>query len=79
MGPWFIETLARNGDVLHRHRVERLPIRIGRGYDNDYILDDVTPYLSEAEGDHYEETNSIGPSAVPLLLEAADTLMTHAP
>ena len=39
-GPWFIETLARNGDVLHRHRVDRLPIRIGRGYDNDYILDD---------------------------------------
>jgi hypothetical protein len=39
-GPWFIETLARNGDVLHRHRIDRLPIRIGRGYDNDYILDD---------------------------------------
>ena len=39
-GPWFIETLARNGDVLHRHRVDSLPIRIGRGYDNDYILDD---------------------------------------
>lgn len=39
-GPWFIETLARNGDVLHRHRVDALPIRIGRGYDNDYVLDD---------------------------------------
>ena len=39
-GPWFIETLARNGDVLQRHRVDKLPIRIGRGYDNDYILDD---------------------------------------
>jgi hypothetical protein len=39
-GPWFIETLARNGDVLHRHRIDSLPIRIGRGYDNDYILDD---------------------------------------
>lgn len=39
-GPWFIETLARNGDVLHRHRVDTLPIRIGRGYDNDYVLDD---------------------------------------
>ena len=39
-GPWFIETLARNGDVLHRHRVEALPIRLGRGYDNDFILDD---------------------------------------
>jgi len=39
-GPWFIETLARNGDVLHRHRVNTLPIRLGRGYDNDFIVDD---------------------------------------
>jgi hypothetical protein len=39
-GPWFIETLARNGDVLQRSRIETLPIRIGRGYDNDLILDD---------------------------------------
>jgi hypothetical protein len=39
-GPWFVETLARNGDVLHRHQVRELPIRLGRGYDNDYILDD---------------------------------------
>jgi hypothetical protein len=39
-GPWFIETLARNGDVLHRQQVSTLPIRIGRGYDNDHIVDD---------------------------------------
>lgn len=39
-GPYFIETLARNGDVLHRHRVQALPIRLGRGYNNDFILDD---------------------------------------
>ncbi|HEY1150349.1 MAG TPA: FHA domain-containing protein, partial [Pseudoduganella sp.] len=39
-GPYFIETLARNGDVLHRHRVADLPITLGRGYDNDFILDD---------------------------------------
>jgi hypothetical protein len=39
-GPYFIETLARNGDVLHRHQVNTLPIRLGRGYDNDFILDD---------------------------------------
>lgn len=39
-GPWFIETLARSGEVLHRHRLERLPIRLGRAYDNDVILDD---------------------------------------
>ena len=38
--PFYIETLARNGDVLHRHQVAQLPIRIGRGYDNDYIVDD---------------------------------------
>ncbi|UTY58728.1 FHA domain-containing protein [Massilia sp. erpn] len=39
-GPYFVELLARNGDVLHRHRVDSLPIHIGRGYDNDFILDD---------------------------------------
>ncbi len=38
--PYFIEMLARNGDVLHRHQVDELPIRLGRGYDNDFILDD---------------------------------------
>jgi hypothetical protein len=39
--PYFVETLARNGDVLHRHQVDALPIRIGRGYDNDFIVDDI--------------------------------------
>ena len=39
-GPYFIEMLARNGDVLHRHQVGALPIRLGRGYDNDFIIDD---------------------------------------
>ncbi|MGO4376769.1 FHA domain-containing protein [Pseudoduganella sp. RAF19] len=38
--PYFIETLARNGDVLHRHRVNDLPITLGRSYGNDFILDD---------------------------------------
>lgn len=38
--PWTIETLARNGEVLHRHRVPALPIRMGRAYDNDFIVDD---------------------------------------
>ncbi len=39
-GPFFVEVLARNGEVKLRQRVEVLPIRIGRGYDNDFILDD---------------------------------------
>lgn len=38
--PYFVEVLARNGDVLHRHQVDQLPIRLGRGYDNDFIIDD---------------------------------------
>ena len=38
--PFFIETLARNGEVLNRRQVNSLPIRLGRGYDNDIILDD---------------------------------------
>ncbi|MDN4036491.1 FHA domain-containing protein [Massilia sp. YIM B02443] len=39
-GPWTIETLARNGEVLQRQRVNTLPIRMGRAYDNDFIVDD---------------------------------------
>ncbi|MYN07566.1 FHA domain-containing protein [Pseudoduganella aquatica] len=38
--PYFIEVLAANGDVLQRQRIEHLPIHIGRGYGNDFILDD---------------------------------------
>jgi hypothetical protein len=38
--PWYVELLARNGDVLRRQCIDTLPIRIGRGYDNDLILDD---------------------------------------
>ncbi|MFC0253998.1 FHA domain-containing protein [Massilia consociata] len=39
-GPWTIEMLARNGEVLHRYRAASLPVRIGRAYDNDFIVDD---------------------------------------
>jgi pSer/pThr/pTyr-binding forkhead associated (FHA) protein len=39
-GPWFVETLARNGDVLQRQSVDALPIRLGRGYENEVVLDD---------------------------------------
>ncbi len=46
--PYFVEILARNGDVLHRHKVAQLPIRIGRSYDNDIILDDAHTAASHA-------------------------------
>ncbi len=38
--PYYLEILAENGDVRQRQRIATLPIRIGRGYDNDFILDD---------------------------------------
>lgn len=52
-GPYFVEILARNGEVLHRHQVNHLPIRLGRGYDNDFIIDDAHAAPSHAliEGD----------------------------
>jgi hypothetical protein len=36
----WVEILTRHRDVTARHRLERGPIRIGRGYDNDIVLDD---------------------------------------
>ena len=38
--PYYVEVLARNGDALSRQRCATLPVTIGRGYDNDVILDD---------------------------------------
>ena len=38
--PFFVEVLSRNKEVRYRHQVDSLPISIGRGYDNDFILDD---------------------------------------
>lgn len=34
----------------------------------NWVLDEKKPYLEEAEGDHYEETNSIGPLAEPQIV-----------
>jgi hypothetical protein len=36
----YVEILDRRGEVLRRERVTALPARIGRGYDNEIILDD---------------------------------------
>jgi hypothetical protein len=63
-GPFFIETLASNGDVLHRHQVAALPIRLGRGYDNDFIVDDAYAAprhaLIEADGDGHLVLRDLG-------------------
>ncbi len=41
----------------------------------NFELDASTPWFDEAEGDHYEETNSLGPNTVPLLQEEAEQLV----
>jgi hypothetical protein len=42
--PYFIELLTRDQNLITRQRFEQLPITIGRGYNNDLILDD--PYIA---------------------------------
>jgi len=42
--PFFVEILSRSEGVKYRHQVNSLPMHIGRGYDNDVILDD--PHVS---------------------------------
>ena len=40
----WLEILSRHHDVVQRHRCTGPVIRIGRGYDNDLVLDD--PYVA---------------------------------
>lgn len=49
-GPYFVEILSGR-EVRHRYRVDELPIRVGRAYDNDVILDDphVSPHHARVE------------------------------
>ncbi|MCB9793352.1 MAG: hypothetical protein H6741_11585 [Alphaproteobacteria bacterium] len=41
----------------------------------DFILHPDSPYIAEAEGDHYEETNSLGPETEPLISEQSQLLL----
>ena len=41
----------------------------------DYELHPTSPYFEEADGDHYEETNSIGPSGWPVIEENVKALL----
>jgi pSer/pThr/pTyr-binding forkhead associated (FHA) protein len=40
----WVEILSRHRDVVARHRCDGAEVRIGRGYDNDVIVDD--PYVA---------------------------------
>lgn len=45
----------------------------------DYVLHPTKPYSEQATGDHYEETNSLGPKTTPLVTEAMKTLFSWEP
>ncbi len=45
----YVEVLDRRGQVRQRARIDALPFRIGRGYDNDLILDDLYVSPTHAE------------------------------
>ena len=45
----------------------------------NFKLHESTPYLQEADGDHYEETNSLGPETAPVVEAAAIQLLEWSP
>ena len=65
---------------------EGVPLLLGLGQDElgymvppyNFVLDDRQPWFEEPEGDHYEETNSLGPRTVPLVTAELERLSTWA-
>ncbi|HCP47284.1 MAG TPA: hypothetical protein DIU15_14680 [Deltaproteobacteria bacterium] len=47
--------------------------------DYNYRLDEANPFIEEAPGEHYEETNSTGPSATNLIVGTASELLEFSP
>jgi hypothetical protein len=45
----------------------------------NFVVDDRIPFIEEAEGDHYEETNSLGPRTAPIVLDWAERLIAWSP
>jgi len=78
-GPYLLERIAAEDPLKY-------PWIIGLGNDElgyiipeyDFILDEGVPYWNEAEGDHYEETNSIGPHMAGVVDAQADALIDFA-
>ena len=44
MAELIVEELNRLGHIVNRYKIEEFPASLGRGFDNDIILDD--PYVS---------------------------------
>lgn len=78
-GPYMLERITAEDRL-------RYPWIIGLGNDElgyiipeyDFVLSDLLPYINEAEGDHYEETNSLGPHMAADVDAQADALIDFA-
>lgn len=76
---------APAGPYLHDLMPGEYPWVLGLGNDElgylvppyDFVVHEAGPYLLEAPGDHYEETNSVGPEIVPRILTVLETLAAH--
>jgi hypothetical protein len=74
---------APTGPYLRERTGVAYPMLLGLALDEigylvppfDFELHPTAPWVDEAEGDHYEETNSIGPTAVPTLMAGWDRLL----
>lgn len=74
---------APKGPYLKEKIPGNFKIFVGLGNDEigyllaswNYKLHPTDPYYSEATGDHYEETNGVGPKALPKLLSVYDEML----
>jgi len=74
---------APEGPFLKERMAGEMNWIIGLGNDElgyiipeyNFILNERVPYLTEADGDHYEETNSLGPRTAGLVDAWADRLL----
>jgi len=77
---------APKGPYLKERIPGKYKIFVGLGNDEigylipswNYQLHPKAPYVKRAEGNHYEETNSLGPSTYPKLMEAYKDLIKYA-
>lgn len=75
-GPYLVDRLlAQSADITHTMVWSLANDELGYLIpDYNYILHPTSPYLNEAPGDHYEETNSLGISARRVIVGSLEEL-----
>jgi len=80
-------SLAPPGPYLRAVMPGELNLLFGLGNDEigylvpewNYVLHESNEWFDEADGDHYEETNSVGPRATPTVVQHSLTMMAWEP